>query len=74
MAYSQVVDGGNGLQLQRLATNTMNKQPRTTDKGWSSSLEIGHAYTYFYLEGNKNHELSKVFFLPKKENHVGSWD
>jgi hypothetical protein len=37
MAHPQVVVGGNGLQLWRVAENTLNKQP-LTDKGWSSSL------------------------------------
>jgi hypothetical protein len=27
-----------GLQLWRLAANTLNKQPRTADKWWSSSF------------------------------------
>jgi hypothetical protein len=31
----------NGLQLWRVAANIVNKQPRTNDMGWSSSLEVG---------------------------------
>jgi hypothetical protein len=31
----------NGLQLWRLASNILNKQPRTYNKGWSSSLGLG---------------------------------
>jgi hypothetical protein len=31
----------NGLQLWRLAANVLNKQPRTNDKGWSSSWMVG---------------------------------
>jgi hypothetical protein len=31
----------NGLQLWRVAANTLNKQSRTADKGWSSSLGFG---------------------------------
>jgi hypothetical protein len=31
----------NGLQLRRVAANTLNKQSRTADKGWSFSLGIG---------------------------------
>jgi hypothetical protein len=38
MAHPQVVDGGNGFQLWRVTANTVNKQARTSDKGWSSSL------------------------------------
>jgi hypothetical protein len=32
----------NSLQLWRLAANILNKQLRTNDKGWSSSLRVGH--------------------------------
>jgi hypothetical protein len=31
----------NGLQLCRVAVNMLKKQPRTDDKGWSSSLRVG---------------------------------
>jgi hypothetical protein len=31
----------NGLQLRRVAANILNKQSRTADKGWSSSLVVG---------------------------------
>jgi hypothetical protein len=31
----------NGLQLGRLAANILNKQPRTDNRGWSSSLGVG---------------------------------
>jgi hypothetical protein len=34
--------GTNGLQLWRVAANILNKQQRTNDKGWSSSLGVGH--------------------------------
>jgi hypothetical protein len=34
----QVVDGGNCLQL---AANTLNKQPWTADKEWSSTFDVG---------------------------------
>jgi hypothetical protein len=30
-----------GLQLWRVAANTLNKQPQTNDKGRSSMLEVG---------------------------------
>jgi hypothetical protein len=41
MARPQVADGGNGLQIWRVAANILNKQSRTADKGWSSSLGVG---------------------------------
>jgi hypothetical protein len=41
MVCPQVVDGGNGLQIWRVTANILNKQSRTADKGWSSSLGVG---------------------------------
>jgi hypothetical protein len=41
MARPQDADGGNALQVWRVAANILNKQSRTADKGWSSSLGIG---------------------------------
>jgi hypothetical protein len=37
----QIADGGDGLQEWREAANILNKQSRTADKGWSSSLGVG---------------------------------
>jgi hypothetical protein len=31
----------NGLRIWRVAADTLNKQSRTADKGWSSSLGVG---------------------------------
>jgi hypothetical protein len=33
MARPQVADGGDGLQIWRVASNILNKQPRIVDKG-----------------------------------------
>jgi hypothetical protein len=41
MALPRVADGGDGLQIWRVADNILNKQSRTPDKGLSSSLGIG---------------------------------
>jgi hypothetical protein len=41
MARTRVADGRDGLQFWRLAVNILNKQPRTNDKGLSSSLGVG---------------------------------
>jgi hypothetical protein len=41
MVRPQVVDGGDGLQIWRLAANILNKQSRTAERGWSSSLGVG---------------------------------
>jgi hypothetical protein len=41
MARPQVADGGEDLQICRVAANILNKQSRTADKGWPSSLGVG---------------------------------
>jgi hypothetical protein len=44
MARPQVADGGYGLQIWRVwrvAANILNKQSRTADRRWSSSLGVG---------------------------------
>jgi hypothetical protein len=45
MERAQVVDGGDGLQTQRVAANILNKQSQTSDKGWFSSLGLGVGLT-----------------------------
>jgi hypothetical protein len=42
MARPQVADGGDGLQIWRVAANLLNKQSRAADKGCSSILGVGH--------------------------------
>jgi hypothetical protein len=37
------------LQIQRVAANILNKRLWTTDKGWSSSLEVGQRANNFSL-------------------------
>jgi hypothetical protein len=41
MARPPVAVGEDGLQIWRVAVNTLNKQSRTADRGWSSSLGVG---------------------------------
>jgi hypothetical protein len=41
MARPQVADGGDGLQMWRTATNILNKQSWTANKGWVSSFGVG---------------------------------
>jgi hypothetical protein len=45
MARPQAVDGGDGLQIRKIAANILNKQSRTAAKGWSSSLRIVRGLT-----------------------------
>jgi hypothetical protein len=40
MACPQVADPGEGLQIWRVAANSLNKQSRTAEMGWFSSLGI----------------------------------
>jgi hypothetical protein len=40
MVHPQIADGGNGLPIWRVPANILNKQSRTPDKGWSSSLGV----------------------------------
>jgi len=41
MACPRVADGGDGLQMWRVAANILNKRPRTADNGWSCSVGVG---------------------------------
>jgi hypothetical protein len=41
MARPRVADGGDGLQIWRVAANVLNKQSRLVEKGRSSSLGVG---------------------------------
>jgi len=41
IALPRVTDGGDGLQIRRIAVNILNKQSQTADKGLSSSLGVG---------------------------------
>jgi hypothetical protein len=41
MVRPRVADRGYGLQIWRVAANILNKQSRTADSGWSSSLGVG---------------------------------
>jgi hypothetical protein len=42
MARPQVADGGDGLQMCKIAANTLNKQSRAAENGWFSSLGVRH--------------------------------
>jgi hypothetical protein len=41
MPLPRVADGGDGLQIRRVAANTLNMRSRTADKKWSSSFRVG---------------------------------
>jgi hypothetical protein len=44
----QLADGGDGPPIWRVAANILNKQSRTADKGWSSSLGVGRGANGFF--------------------------
>jgi hypothetical protein len=50
MARPQVADGGDGLQIWRVAANILNKQSRTADWGRSSSMGVGRGLTNHHLK------------------------
>jgi hypothetical protein len=65
MAHPQVADGGDDLQIWRVAANILNKQSRTADKGWSSSFGVGH--------GANNSSLKKISLLTKIIKKPRTW-
>jgi hypothetical protein len=40
MVHSEVTDGGEGLQIWRIAVNILTKQLLAANKGWSSSFRV----------------------------------
>jgi hypothetical protein len=63
MASLQVSDELEGLQIWRAAAKILNKQSRTTDKIWSSSLGVGRGVTTPRL---KNKFVTKIHKMPRK--------
>jgi hypothetical protein len=41
MMHTQIVSGGDNIQIWKVATKTMNKQLWKTNKGWFSSFRVG---------------------------------
>jgi hypothetical protein len=63
MARPLVANGGDGLQIWRVAANILNKQSRSADKGWSSSLGVGR--------GAYNSSPQKIKLLRKFTRSLG---
>jgi hypothetical protein len=55
---NQVADRGDGLQIWTVAANILNKQSRTADRGWPSSVELGGGLTTPTV---KNYTSCEVF-------------
>jgi hypothetical protein len=64
MSGPQVADGGDGLQILRVAANMLNKQARR-EKEWSSSLGVGRGATKISLLRNmtKGHGLGRIVWI-----------
>jgi hypothetical protein len=74
MARSQVADGGDGLQIWRVAANILNKQSRTADKGWSSPKK-GHIVTKcFTRPWTWTDSLNKRAKVRKMDIRFGTWN
>jgi hypothetical protein len=52
-------DGREGLQIRGIAANILNKQSRTAEKGWASSLELGGGLTTPHLK--KKQRVTKCY-------------
>jgi len=50
MACPQIVIGGDGLQMWRVAVTVLNKHLQMVDKGWSSSLWVGQGVNNLSLQ------------------------
>jgi hypothetical protein len=64
MARPQGVEGGDGLQIWRVAANILNKHSRTADKVWFSNLE-GWTWGYKLLAVKKKKLLMKIHKKPR---------
>jgi hypothetical protein len=64
MACPQVADGGDGLQIWKVAANILNKQSWTADKGWSSSFGVGR---------EANNSPYKYKFVTKCQKGPQTW-
>lgn len=51
---------GKALQIWKVTTNVSNKQPRISDKGWSSTSQISYRLILHY---QKNHYVTTCFTL-----------
>jgi hypothetical protein len=47
MEGPQVADGEDGIQVIRIDANVLDKEKRTDEKAWSSSLVVGRDVKFF---------------------------
>jgi hypothetical protein len=62
MARPQVADGGDGLQIWKVAANILNKQSRTADRGGPPAKRLGVGLTTPRL---KNKLVTKIHKKPR---------
>jgi hypothetical protein len=66
MVHPQFADGGEGIQILRVAANILNKQSRTAGKGWPSSLGIGQGTNNSPVQKKKCYEMLQRVSLNKQ--------
>jgi hypothetical protein len=59
MVRPQIADGGDDLQIWRIAASILNKQSRTADKGWFPDWGLGEGLTSPPLKITSCYEMSK---------------
>jgi hypothetical protein len=57
MVRPQVANGGEGLQIWRVAANILNNELRTAGKGWPSSLRVGRGLTTPHHKKETRYEM-----------------
>jgi hypothetical protein len=78
MPRPQVADGGDGLQIWRVTVNILNKQSRTSDRGWSSSLGFGRGLTIHHRKNsnllrNVSHSLGPGRIIRQNDPSTEKW-
>jgi hypothetical protein len=68
MACPQVADGGNGLQIWRVAANILNKRLRTSDKGRFCGLRFGWRSHLFTVNKVTFYEILRTESDSKRHN------
>jgi hypothetical protein len=63
MARLQVADRAEGLQIWSLPANILNKQSRTVDMGWSSSLCFGQGANNTLRKNPACYEMLNIIII-----------
>jgi hypothetical protein len=78
MVHPQDVNGRDGLQIWRVVAKTLNKQPWTVDKGWSSSLRFGFGANNFSPKKKKldcyEHSEKTLTWIDSLDNRPKRWN